>query len=182
MCSGCAAFMEEIPHECNLQTRYRVRDNGRLNRSQRDNRPGEVLAPIRRRWILGRGDIEEYQGHTVKREDNGNISDDKLVEEFPNQRPPLPSKGGKSVNQCRYARQGIITHEREYIALRKNMVHEHDPATTRCRKHALSSVGKTISTWALTQNGPAISMTRPCRRRPTKWCISAPRADRNSLP
>ena len=182
MCLGCAAFMEEISHECHLQTRYRVRDNKRLHRSQRDNRPGEGLAPIRRGWILGRGDIEEYQGHTVKPEDNRNISDDKLVEEFPNLRPPLRSKGGKSVNQYCYAHQGVITQEREYIAPRENMVHEHDPATTRCRKHALSSVGMTISIWALTRNGPAISMTRPYRKRPAKQPISAPCADRSALP
>ena len=51
--------MEEITHECHPQTRYRARDNGRLNRSQRDNQPGEGLAPIRQGWILGRGNIEE---------------------------------------------------------------------------------------------------------------------------
>ena len=148
----------------------------------RRTRPGEGHAPIRRGWTLGRVNIEEYQGHTVKPEDNGNISDDKLIEEFPNQRPPLRSKGGKSVNQYHYARQGVITQEREYIALRENMVREHEPATMRCRKHALSSVGRTILTWALTRNRPAISMTRPRRRRFTKQPISAPCADRSTLP
>ena len=88
--------MEEIRHECHLQTRYRVRDNGRLHRSQHDNQAGEGIAPIRQGWILDHGDIEESRGHTVKPQDNGNILDDKLVEELPNQRPPLWSEGGKS--------------------------------------------------------------------------------------
>ncbi len=42
------------------------------------------LAPLRRKWILARADVEEYRGRDVKPEDNGNIGDDKLVAEFPN--------------------------------------------------------------------------------------------------
>jgi phosphomethylpyrimidine synthase len=43
-----------------------------------------------------------------------------------------------------------------------------------------SSAGKTSSTSASTPTPPAISTTRPCRRKPTRWPISAPCAGRNS--
>ena len=37
------------------------------------------------------------------------------------QRKPIRAKKGKNVTQMHYARQGIITAEMEYIALRENM-------------------------------------------------------------
>jgi phosphomethylpyrimidine synthase len=85
------------------------------------------LAPMRRDWIMARGDVEEYQGRSVKPEDNGNIADDKLVAEFPNKRLPLRGKAGRVVSQYHYAREGEITAEMEYIAIRENMLREHDP-------------------------------------------------------
>ncbi len=85
------------------------------------------LAPLRRDWILARGDVEEYQGRDVKPEDNGNIADDKLVAEFPNKRNPLRAKEGKIVSQHHYAKEGEITAEMEYIAIRENMARDHDP-------------------------------------------------------
>jgi len=85
------------------------------------------LAPLRRDWILARGDVEEYQGRDVKPEDNGNIADDKLVAEFPNKRSPLRAKEGKIVSQHHYAKEGEITAEMEYIAIRENMARDHDP-------------------------------------------------------
>ena len=85
------------------------------------------LAPLRRPWIEARGDVEEYEGRAVKPEDNGNIADDKLVAEFPNIRPPLRAKNGQPVSQYHYAKQGIITPEMEFVAIRENMAREHDP-------------------------------------------------------
>jgi phosphomethylpyrimidine synthase len=85
------------------------------------------LTPLRRDWIMARGDVEEYQGRSVKPEDNGNIADDKLVTEFPNKRLPLRGKAGRVVSQYHYAREGEITAEMEYIAIRENMMREHDP-------------------------------------------------------
>ncbi len=86
------------------------------------------LAPLRREWIMARGDVEEYDGRIVKPEDNGNVSGDKLVSEFPNLRKPLRAKGGakdgKAVTQIAYARAGIVTPEMEYIAIRENIARE----------------------------------------------------------
>ena len=86
------------------------------------------LAPLRRDWIMARGDVEEYQGRSVKPEDNGNVGEDKLVAEFPNKRQPLRSKNGTPVSQYHYAKQGIITAEMEFVAIRENMARKHDPA------------------------------------------------------
>ncbi len=82
------------------------------------------LAKLRESWIEARGDVERYEGRQVKPEDNGlksHQSSDKLEEfPFPNTRP-LRARAGKAVTQLHYARQGIITPEMEYIAIRENM-------------------------------------------------------------
>lgn len=81
------------------------------------------LPSIRSHWIMERGDVEEYNGREIKPEDNG-YKDEQAGKElvFPGlQRKPLRAKKGKNVTQMHYARQGIITSEMEYIALRENM-------------------------------------------------------------
>ncbi|MFZ5706174.1 MAG: phosphomethylpyrimidine synthase ThiC [Pseudomonadota bacterium] len=82
------------------------------------------LPALRRDWILGRGDVEEYQGRAVKPEDNGLKGPDRSggVTPFPNvvQRP-LRAKAGMNVTQMHYARRGIITPEMEYVAIRENV-------------------------------------------------------------
>ncbi len=81
------------------------------------------LPSVRRNWVIERGDAEEYSGRKIKPEDNGHKDqnrDEELI--FPGlQRKPLRAKKGKNVTQMHYARQGIITAEMEYIALRENM-------------------------------------------------------------
>lgn len=83
------------------------------------------LAKFRASWIADRGDTEAYQGRDVRPEDNGLIGASKhkseSIELFatPNTRP-LRAKSGKNVTQMHYARQGIITPEMEYIAIREN--------------------------------------------------------------
>ncbi len=84
----------------------------------------EGLSSLRRNWILERDDVEEYDGRDIKPEDNGFNSTDGLanMDVFPGlKRKPLRAKGGKNVTQLHYARQGIITPEMEYIAIRENM-------------------------------------------------------------
>lgn len=82
------------------------------------------LAKLRESWIEARGDVERYDGRQVKPEDNGlktHQSSDRLEEfPFPNTKP-LRARAGKAVTQLHYARQGIITPEMEYIAIRENM-------------------------------------------------------------
>ncbi|NGM80933.1 phosphomethylpyrimidine synthase ThiC [Paenibacillus sp. 7124] len=88
------------------------------------------LPPLRHSWILERGDVEEYEGRDVKPEDNGlrNLEQDPNAEVFPGlKRRPLRAKSGANVTQMHYARNGIITPEMEFIAIRENV----DPAFVR---------------------------------------------------
>jgi len=93
------------------------------------------LPPLRQQWIRARGDVEEGEGREVKPQDNGYLSDkhaeyaskaerNRLVE-FPGlraqRRRPLRASKGHPVTQLWYARQGIITPEMEFIAIRENM-------------------------------------------------------------
>src|ERR1041385_6220753 len=68
------------------------------------------LAPVRRDWILGRGDVEEYEGRVRKPEDDGLKPGELLsVPQFDRAgRKPLRAKQGKRVTQLEYARAGIV--------------------------------------------------------------------------
>ena len=82
------------------------------------------LAPLRRDWVLARGDVEEYEGREVKPEDNGFVQGDRLTPEFPVRPKPLRATEGRAVTQLAYARAGIVTPEMEYIAIRENQLRE----------------------------------------------------------
>ena len=85
------------------------------------------LAPLRRDWILSRGDVEAYDGREVKPEDNGQLGPDRSggVPQYPNAiKRPLRAKAGMNVSQMHYARRGIITPEMEYVAERENLGRE----------------------------------------------------------
>lgn len=83
------------------------------------------LPALRRAWIEERGDVESYEGRAIKPEDNGyRKADDPRANDkvFPNlTRQPLRAKNGENVTQLHYARQGMITPEMEFIAIRENM-------------------------------------------------------------
>ena len=92
----------------------------------------EGLPALRREWVLARADVEEYEGREILPQDNGyltkgaeevaKIKDQGKLEEFPGlKRYPLRAKPGKCVTQMHYARQGIITPEMEYVAIRENL-------------------------------------------------------------
>ena len=80
------------------------------------------LSPLRSNWIADREDTTLYQGREIRPEDNHrNTGDPNAVPEFPLKRKPLRAKPGRNVSQMRYAREGIITPEMEYIAIRENL-------------------------------------------------------------
>ena len=83
----------------------------------------EGLPALRQEWILGRNDVEEYDGRIVRPEDNGFLSDRHVTgsgeRQFTAGRRPLHSKGSP-VTQLWYARQGEVTPEMEFVALREN--------------------------------------------------------------
>ncbi|MDZ4762096.1 MAG: phosphomethylpyrimidine synthase ThiC [Alphaproteobacteria bacterium] len=103
------------------------------------------LAAIRSPWLAARGDAEAYDGRRVKPEDNGHVSADRLVTEFPNKRQPLRSRsvppftgaadvgpspafelgvGRRPLTQLQYARAGVITAEMAYVAHRENLARD----------------------------------------------------------
>jgi phosphomethylpyrimidine synthase len=90
------------------------------------------IPALRLPWILRRGDVAEYEGREIKPEDNGYLT--RGHEQFASQaerrnrlehftgpkRKPLRASAGHPVTQLWYARQGIITPEMEFIAIREN--------------------------------------------------------------
>jgi len=76
------------------------------------------LPPLRADWIRARGDVEEIEGRAVTPIDDGSSKLEIRDSKFP--RKLLRAKPGNCVTQLFYARQGIITPEMEFIALREN--------------------------------------------------------------
>ncbi len=79
------------------------------------------LAALRAPWIAERNDTEELSGPTSQY-GTERLNDPKLAElRFNLHRKPRRAIAGKNVTQMHYARQGIITPEMEYIAIRENL-------------------------------------------------------------
>ena len=82
------------------------------------------LPALRAKWIEERGDTEVLAGPTSKY-GHERKTDPALAEmRFNLTRPPRRAKAGRNVSQMHYARQGIITPEMEYIAIRENQRRE----------------------------------------------------------
>jgi len=81
------------------------------------------LPALRRSWIIGRGDVEEYDGRPHRPEDDGLAPGEAMgVPVFDRAgRRPLRAKGDRAVTQMAYARAGIVTPEMEYVAIRENL-------------------------------------------------------------
>lgn len=80
------------------------------------------LQAPRHSWTLGRGDVEAYEGREIKPEDDGLKVASKHTPVFPQMdRKPLRAKQGANVSQMHYARNGIITSEMEYVAIREGV-------------------------------------------------------------
>ncbi|SEG84970.1 phosphomethylpyrimidine synthase ThiC [Marinobacterium lutimaris] len=79
------------------------------------------LSPLREQWILERNDTELLEGLTSEY-GRARAADLRLDElRFELTRKPRRAQDGKNVTQLHYARQGIITPEMEFIAIRENM-------------------------------------------------------------
>ncbi|SIP91537.1 hydroxymethylpyrimidine synthase [Chryseobacterium sp. RU37D] len=78
------------------------------------------LPRIREQWILDRNDVEILEGITSEY-GKARLADSKLDElRFSYNHKPKVAKEGQQVTQLYYAKQGIITPEMEYIAIREN--------------------------------------------------------------
>jgi len=117
--------------------------------------PVQGLPPLRRDWILKRGDVDEIEGRVVRPQDDGYFSEKHRAVAATGSAPrtadrgndknsdraaagvsgyngsapqsatrkPLRASAGHPITQLYYARQGIITPEMEYIAIRENLGH-----------------------------------------------------------
>ena len=92
------------------------------------------LPPLRAKWIRDRGDVEEIEGRKVQPIDDGYLSH--VCTRNPRRRNGnrdieiiaicssyalCARSAGKCCHATRYARQGIITPEMEFIAIRENL-------------------------------------------------------------
>ncbi|HZJ92907.1 MAG TPA: phosphomethylpyrimidine synthase ThiC [Thiopseudomonas sp.] len=79
------------------------------------------LADVRSSWIEERGDTEVLRGLSSSFAQE-RLDDPELKSmRFASIRHPRRAKAGKNVTQMHYARQGIITPEMEYVAIRENL-------------------------------------------------------------
>jgi phosphomethylpyrimidine synthase len=90
------------------------------------------LPPLRAKWIRDRGDVEEIEGRKVQPIDDGYLSYVHAQSAARNGNGtsniaalrPLRANAAKCVTQLWYARQGIVTPEMEFIAIRENVGRE----------------------------------------------------------
>jgi len=97
-----------------------------------DPDPRKGLPRVREGWIEERGDTESYAGRQVDPRDDGYLSEahrrkarQKQASEIPPafespRSRPRRARAGARVTQLHYARQGMITPEMEFIAIREN--------------------------------------------------------------
>lgn len=79
------------------------------------------LADVRSSWIEERGDTQVLSGLSSSFAQE-RLNDPELkIMRFASMRNPRRAKAGKNVTQMHYARQGIITPEMEYVAIRENL-------------------------------------------------------------
>ncbi len=94
------------------------------------------LPALRAKWIRDRGDVEEIEGRAVRPQDDGYLSEKHAADRNGNADPtrtsrfsvngyqvvrkPLRASARRAVTQLWYARQGIITPEMEFIAIRES--------------------------------------------------------------
>ena len=74
------------------------------------------LPALRGEWIMARGDVEEYEGYGVP------LRGKNVAQPFPGlTRKPLRGKPGMAPTQMRYAREGVVTPEMEFIGIREGI-------------------------------------------------------------
>lgn len=98
-------------------------------KSEIDIRKG--ISRIREQWILDRADVEILSGissdYGIQRLNDPNLADLR----FSYNHKPKRASAGQNVTQLHYAKQGIITAEMEYVAIRENQKIEQLQAATK---------------------------------------------------
>ena len=115
------------------------------------------LPAPRQAWIEERGDTEVAAGRGFVAGDDG-VSGAGKRNPFPGlERTRRRAKAGATVTQMHYARQGVVTPEMEYIALRENLGRAEAPATAYQRNDGARGIrgdGQTGPTNGLNHQHP----------------------------
>lgn len=97
---------------------------------------------LREQWILDRGDVEQLTDFSSEY-CNQRLKDQSLDHlRFSLLKKPIRAKKGKNITQMFYAKQGIITPEMEYVAIRENQ--KIDQITRLSKQHSGQSFGASI--------------------------------------
>jgi phosphomethylpyrimidine synthase len=97
------------------------------------------LPAVRRDWILSRKDVEETERAYKPVQGRSDATIPSTLH-----RRPLRAKPGSVVTQLHYARQGIITPEMEFIAIRENLAREQKALAQSPRSLGAQSFGASI--------------------------------------
>ncbi len=90
------------------------------------------LPALRGKWIAARGGVERVTPSYKPVPGRSDASVPRAL-----QRQPLRAKAGRAVTQLHYARQGVITPEMEFIAIRENLGREQSHSAVRSPRSAL---------------------------------------------
>ena len=82
------------------------------------------IEPLRKAWIAERGDTGPSKEHAAEVVREAKIPSESSSESFPRRHDPLVAFRGHAVTQMSYARQGIVTPEMEFVAIRENQGRE----------------------------------------------------------
>ncbi len=106
------------------------------------------MPDLRSRWIEERGDTEQLDGPSSSYGQERQSDEELQHLRFEHIRAPRRAKVGKNVTQMHYARQGIITPEMEFVAIRENQRLNEMRADSRyvkyLKQHAGQSFGANI--------------------------------------
>ena len=102
------------------------------------------LPAVRAAWIAERGDTESLDGPSSAFGRQRQANPELASLRFEHIRPPRRARAGASVTQMHYARQGIITPEMEYVAIRENLLLEELGDTALRARHRGDSFGASL--------------------------------------
>ncbi len=103
------------------------------------------IKKVRTRWIEKRGDTEILEDFSSKYFHKRSQNEELNTLRFPNISKPRRAKKGKNVSQMHYAREGIITPEMEFVAIRENCkLQEMKESGLLCKQHKGESFGANL--------------------------------------
>ncbi|QIX27751.1 phosphomethylpyrimidine synthase ThiC [Nocardioides sp. JQ2195] len=106
-------------------TRVNLTNGGSFDRYATEgpgSKPEVGLPRLRTDWIVERGDTETYDGRETQLLDNGRsaVRRGAAADEWQGENPqPRKATEGRRVTQMHYARNGVITPEMEFVAIRE---------------------------------------------------------------